>query len=572
MTKHLQGSFPDKRPLYARQDLRADLSAGLAVSLVAIPQALAYAQLAGLPPHVGLYASLIPSLVGALFGASAQLNTGPVALTSLLTATALAPLAPAGSDNYLQLALGLALLAGLLQLGMGLLKLAYFAELLSRPVLHGFINACSLLICISQLPPLLGLPLAGQQNVLDTMLAIISLLPAAHGPSVLLGGLAWLLLVVLKRYWPRLPGLLIVVVGMSVLAGFMDFADQGGRSVGPLPAALISLALPELSWPQLTALLPSALVLALVSFLEAMSSCKLAAARTGERWNGNRELIGQGLAKISAGFCQAYPVSGSFGRSAVLLTQGARTRLASIFGVLLVLLALALLPDAIARIPRPVLAAVILATLSSLLDFRPLRDAWKISRDDGLAGTLSFVGTLAFAPHIEMGILGGLLLSLALLIYRSMRPRIARLGRHPDGTWRDAHRFGLAEPHPALVILRFDGALNFVTCAALEDAVLEVEREQPGVRILLLSGGGINEMDSSGVETLRRLQHQWAAQERLLACCGLKKQVIEALERAGLWATLAPHGSYRHEDQALAALQAQLPSTHTQPPRQGLVW
>jgi hypothetical protein len=286
------------------------------------------------------------------------------------------------------------------------------------------------------------------------------------------------------------------------------FEASGGKVVGALPEQVIALALPATDWRQITDLLPAAFVLALVSFLEAMSSCKIAAARTGQRWDGNQELIGQGLAKLTAAVCQAYPVSGSFGRSAFLLGP-ARTGLASVVGALMVLAALLAIPGLIAHIPRPLLAAVILVTVAKLLSIAPLREAWRSSRDDGLAGTVSFVATLAFAPHIEIGILSGLLLSLALLIYRSMRPRVAVLGRHPDGTWRDARRFGLPAAHPGLAILRFDGPLHFVNAATFEDAVLAVERDHPQLKVLLISSAGINDIDASGIDTLRRSAASW---------------------------------------------------------------
>ena len=553
--------------------LRADLLAGFTVALVAIPQALAYAQLAGLPPYVGLYASLLPAIVGALFGSSAQLSTGPVALTSLLTATSLAPLALPGSETYLLLAVQLAMLAGLLQVIFGMLHLAHFADLLSHPVLHGFINACSLLICAAQLPTLLGLRSAGQRPFFEAIGNLAEALPDTHLHSAALGVAAVVLLLLLRRLAPRWPGVLIVVAGLSGVAWLSGFEADGGRVVGPLPEETLAFALPRADWGQITDLLPSAFVLALVSFLEAMSSCKVASARTGARWNGNQELIGQGLAKLTASVCQAYPVSGSFGRSAFLLAAGARTGLASVVGAVMVLSALLAMPGPIAHIPLPVLAAVILVTLASLLSPAPLKEAWRTSRDDGLAGTVSFVATLAFAPHIEIGILAGLILALALLIYRSMKPRVAVLGRHPDGTWRDAARFGLPPPHPELTILRFDGPLHFVNAATFEDAVLAARRDNPRLKVLLLSCAGINDIDASGVDTLRRMQRQLAEAGQGLACCGLKKQVIDVLERTGLWQAVGPAGAYRTEDHALQHLLPALSDTaEAPPPRRGLEW
>jgi len=564
--------FLDWRHRLDAATLRTDLMAGITVALVAVPQALAYAQLAGLPAYVGLYASLLPSIVGALWGSSAQLNTGPVALTSLLTASALSPLAPPGSDTWLLLAVQLALLTGVLQFALGVLRLAHFADLLSHPVLHGFINACSLLICMAQLPTLLGLPSPGQRPFPEAVVDLAGNLSAIHLPSAALGAAAVALLVALRRGLPRWPGVLLVVAGFTLGAWLAGFEAAGGRVVGPLPSQAIALALPRTDWNQITELLPAACVLALVSFVEAMSSCKLASARTGERWNGNQELIGQGLAKLTAAFCQAYPVSGSFGRSAFLLSAGARTGLASVIGALVVLAALLAAPGPIAQIPRPVLAAVILVTVAPLLSVHALREAWRSSRDDGLAGTLAFAVTLAFAPRVEIGIVAGLLLSLALLIYRSMRPRVALLGRHPDGSWRDAARFGLAPAHPELSILRFDGPLHFVNAATFEDAVIATCRESRGLKVLLLSCAGINAIDASGVDALRRMHRQLAAEGQQLACCGLKKQVIDVLERTGLWSVLSPHAAYRSEDDAVRRILPALAATPPVQSRRGLEW
>ena len=552
--------------------LRTDLMAGVTVALVAIPQALAYAQLAGMPAYVGLYASLLPCIVAALFGSSPQLNTGPVALTSLLTAAALAPLALPGSETWLVLAVQLALLAGLFQLAFGALRLAHFADLLSYPVLHGFINACSVLICLAQLPALLGVAGAGQLPFVEGLVHLARSLPATHLPSLALGAAAIVLLSLLARFAPRWPGMLLVIAGLGTLAWLGGFEADGGRVVGALPEQIVALALPATDWRQITDLLPAAFVLALVSFLEAMSSCKVAAARTGQRWDGNQELIGQGLAKLTAAFCQAYPVSGSFGRSAFLLAAGARTGVASVVGALVVLGALVAMPEPIAHIPRPVLAAVILVTVARLLSLQALREAWRSGRDDGLAGTVAFAATLVFAPHVEIGILAGLLLSLALLIYRSMTPRVALLGRHPDGTWRDAARFGLPPPHPQVAILRFDGPLHFVNAATFEDAVLATRRDHPQMTILLLACAGINAIDASGVDALRRIHRQLAAEGRVLACCGLKKQVIDVLERTGLWAEIAAHAAYRTEDDALRQVLPAPGGAAAAPARRGFEW
>lgn len=533
------------RPLLRAGAWRTDLVAGLTVALVMVPQSLAYAQLAGLPPHIGLYAALLPSVVGALFGSLPQISTGPVALTGMLTAASLAPLAAPGSSPFLALAVALALLAGLLQLGMGALGLGWLLRLLSHPVMSGFTNAAAILIGFSQLPALLGLPASGPW---------LERLTQPHPLTALFGLGALLSLLALRRFAPRWPGVLIVVAAATVLSHTTGLADTGGAVVGAIPPGLPDFAWPVLALPEVPTLLPAAFVIALVSFMEVTASARIIAARNGQIWDENQELIGQGLAKIAAAASGAMPVSSSFSRTALALQQGARTGLAPLVCSATVLATLLFLAPLLWHLPRGVLAAIILVAVLQLVDVPSLVQAWRASRDDGLAAGASFAATLAFAPNIQNGILTGLLLSLALLIYREMNPRVALLGLHPDGTYRDAERFGLPHPHPQLVILRFDGPLNFVNAAAFEAAVGRATRAQPDVRVVLLSAAAINTIDASGIHVLAGVSRRMAQGGIQLAFCGLKKQVIDALERTGLWPGFAPNGAFRTEQQALEAL------------------
>jgi SulP family sulfate permease len=538
--------------------LRGDLVAGITVALVLIPQALAYAKLAGLPPHIGLYAALLPAVVAALFGSCGQLSTGPVALTSLLVGASILPLGATAGGDLVGLALLLALLSGLIQLALGVLRLGWLLNLLSVPVLMGFVNAAALIICLTQIPPLLGLAMPHSDHLLVDFVRALGGLDALQPAAAAFGVGSLAVLVGLKRLWPRLPGVPLVVAATIALSAWTGFAAQGGAVVGAVPAGLPRFSLPPLRPELIAALLPAAFVVAMVSFMEAASSAKLICGRTRQPWNQDQELVGQGLGKLAAAFTGGLPVSASFSRSALNYANEARTGLSSLVTAAFVLAALLWLTPLLWHLPKPVLAAIILQAVAGLIDTGVMRRAWRASRDDGAAAAITFLATLAFAPNIQNGVFTGLILSLALLVYRGMRPRVALLGLHEDGTYRDRERFGLPHPHPRLVILRFDGPLSFVTAATFEDAMLGAARAQESVRVVLVSAAGINAIDATGLHTLASLVERFHGQGQTIAFCGLKKQVIDAMERDGVWARIGAHSNYRTEHQALDALQPAL--------------
>lgn len=539
---------------WADGGLRGDLLAGLTVALVMIPQALAYAKLAGLPPQVGLYAALLPAVVAALFGSCGQLSTGPVALTGLLVGASLLPLAGGDPERLIGLALLLALLSGLIQLALGVLRLGWLLNLLSMPVLMGFVNAAALIICLTQVPALFGIALAQDEHLVMGVVHMLTDNRDLHAASVAFGLGALGALLTMKRLAPRLPGVPIVVAASTVASALLGFEAGGGDVIGRIPQSLPALSLPPLRPELAMTLLPAAFVVAMVSFMEAASSAKLISGRTRQPWDQDQELIGQGLGKIAAAFTSGMPVSASFSRSALNYASEARTGLSSVVTAAIVLIVLLYLTPLLWHLPKPVLAAVILQAVSGLIDLKVLRRAWRANRDDGISAILTFIATLAFAPNIQNGIFTGLILTLALMVYRSMQPRVVQLGLHPDGTYRDLHRFGLTHPDPRVVIVRFDSPLTFVTAASFEDGLLRAARAQPDVRTVLVSAAGINEIDATGLYTLAGLIERFHAQGQSIAFCGLKKQVIDAMERDGLWPRIADIAAYRTEQQALRAL------------------
>ncbi|MGP1678136.1 MAG: SulP family inorganic anion transporter [Burkholderiales bacterium] len=545
-------------PRPSKQTLNDDVLAGITVALVVIPQSLAYAQLAGVPAYYGLYASLLPSIVGVMFGSSAQLSTGPVAMTSLLTAASIAPLAPLGSDAFIAHAVLLALLSGLFQLGFGLLRMGMAINLLSQPVLMGFINAAAIIIALAQLPPLVGMSARHTEHFLLDTWHVIANLDLMHEISLLFGAGAIALLLCFKRYTPKLPGVLITAVILTAVSYAIGFADLGGRVVGAVPSGIPKFVTPTIDWETTKELLPAAFVIALISFMEAMSSCKVIAIKTKRPWNENQELIGQGLAKIMAAFNHTMPVSGSFSRSALNLHSNAHSGISGLVTALVVLLTLLFFTPLLYHLPKPVLAAIIMLAVFNLINFQNFRRAWRAHRDDGIAAAITFATTLLFAPNIQDGILSGIIVSLCLHLYRGMQPRAAVVSLHEDGTLRDAERFHLPPLHKAIGIVRLDASLNFVTAAALEDAVLKLERDKPQLKFILLTAGGINDLDATGAELLFKLSERLSQNGITLALSAAKKQVQEVIERTGLDAAIGSQNIYTTDRLAVAGLLARV--------------
>lgn len=541
-------------PRLNHQTLWNDLIAGVSVSLLAIPQSLAYAQLAGVPPYFGLYAAFIPSIVGALFGSSGVLSTGPVALTSLLTAASVANLAPPGSDQFVAYVTLLALISGLFQLGLGLARAGVLLNLLSHPVLMGFINAAALIIALSQLPAMTGIQVAQTDNFLVDTWHVLMRIYSLHVMSIVFGLLAFILLYGFRRFVPKLPGVLIAVGIVTWCSYYFDFAGHGGKVVGIIPTGLPSISTPAFSWEAIVALLPPAFVIALISFMEAMSSSKIIAVRTRTRWDENQELIGQGLAKIAAAFCQSMPVSGSFSRSALNLASGARTGVSSLVAAAFVLMTLLFFTPLLYHLPKPALAAMIILAVANLIDVAAMRYAWLVSRDDGMAAAITFVATLVFAPNIQNGLLTGIIFSLGAFIYRLMSPRVVVVAPHPDGTLRDAEGLSLPPLHPEIAALRFDASLFFANVSFFEDAVLKLERNNPDLKFIMIVATGINYLDASAVEMLRALVKRLREVGITLVVSGAKKQVLVVMERTGLLHEIGDANVFSTDKLALDAL------------------
>jgi len=528
--------------------LRSEALAGLAVGLMVIPQGVAYAVLAGMPPVTGIYASILPALLAVLFSASTRLSVGPTALTCLLVSAGLTGLAQPGSAEWVQLAIWLALLTGLLQLVLGFMRFGWLLNLVNAPVLTAFTQAASVLIIGSQLPDLLGLR--------DWHSLGLEALHAWHLPSLAFGLGTLALLLAARRWRPAFPSVLLIVLGAAGLSIGLDFEAAGGQVVGMLPAGLPALQLPALpDAAVLGQLLLPTLVITLVSFLETASSAKVDNERRGTRWNQDQDLIGQGLGKLAAGLSGAFPTSSSFSRSALNLYAGARTGWATVFSAVVVLLALWLFIPVLRHVPQAVLAAIVVAAVLGLIKPREFTRLWRIARVEAVIAGATFLITLLVSPQLYWGVLAGVLMSLSHFLYQRLHPRIIEVGLHPDGSLRDRHVWQLPPLAPDAYALRMDAALDFAAAAEFERAIVEYLAAHPQTRHVCLFAQPISHIDATGVDTLLKLSEQLRQQNVLLHISGMKLPVERTLLQAG-WKLADPaHRLYRTEAETVTALR-----------------
>ncbi|MDB5753416.1 MAG: sulP [Ramlibacter sp.] len=532
-------------PRPSRDLLRGETIAALTVAVVMIPQSVAYAGLAGMPLVTGLYATFLPMLVAVLFSGSTRLSVGPSALSAVLVGASLAGLAQPGSADWVMLAVWLALLAGAVQLAVGALQSAWVLNLVSSPVLAGFTLAASLLIMASQAPALIGLD-APLSSLLDG--------PPTLDLQALGYGLVSLVLFLLaRRFAPKLPVMLIVLAAAGMLSAVTGYSARGAV-VGALPQGLPSPYWPGWpGWERLGALVAPALVLALVSSLEMASSAKIESQRDGKRWNANQDLVGQGMGKIASAFCGSFATSTSFSRSAITLYAGARTGWTTVIATGFVLLVLLFLTPALSHVPRAVLAAVVIAAVSSLFKPRLLLALWRIHRVEAITAFATFAVTLLTAPRIYWGVLTGVLLGLAHFLYLRLHPRIIEVGLHPDGSLRDRHLWQLPPLASQLYGLRMDAELDFASASALERAVIEHLAEHPDVRHVCLFAQPINRVDATGVEVFAQLRKLLVERGITLHISGIKLPVQQVLDKAGALGAGPLLKLYRTDTEALLA-------------------
>lgn len=518
--------------------LSGDLTAGLVVSVMIIPQSMAYAMLAGLPVEIGLYASMLPLVGYALFASSMTLSVGPVAVTGLMTASLLAPLAPLGSELYLQLAIWLALLSGAMLFILGLLRMGFLANFLSHPVISGFLSGAALLIIFSQLPHIFGLTgvpqspaqLATQWGPINSLVTIMGLTALGwlmYARTRLAGHLVrYGLHVGFARLAARLAPILVVVLGIAATAGF-DLAERGVPVVGDLPAGLPSLQWVTPEWSQLRTLLIPAALISLVSFVESVSLAQSLARRKRESIDPDRELLALGAANACAGVSGGFAVCGGLSRSVVNMEAGANTPLASVIAAVIIALIVATLAPLFAHLPLVVLASIILIAVTPLIDLTSLRRAWEYDRAEGLTLVLTALGVIVFG--IEGGIILGVCLSIASQLWRGSRPHVAVVGRVPDTQYfRNVNRH-LVEIEPHLLAIRVDENIFFANTKAVERALLEAFNDYPDTRHVLLILSAVNHIDSTGLDMLSELTEGFAERGVRLHLAEVKGPLMDQL-------------------------------------------
>ena len=672
---------------YSVASFRQDFIAGLTVALVLIPQSMAYAQLAGLPPYYGLYAAFLPPMIASLFGSSRQLSTGPVAVVSLLTAASLAPLATAGSEGYIAYALLLSLIVGVFQLLLGVLRLGLVVNFLSHPVVNGFTNAGAIIIFTSQLEKMFGVYVDGAEHHYETIIEVFkSAIHYTHWPTFIFGVGSFALMFILKKVAPKIPNVLVAVALTTIIAwaiGFkhdakvdlatirsphaqeliasfntalaakpalekkqtevsiiLDEANKahdkaaalnaahevdllqldikklsheaslnrkelrellfraipgeggalafylagetpadakddgrtwrikvgnkaiktseiammgGGAVVGEIPKGLPSLTMPVVDMRAISHLLSSAIIISLLGFMEAISIAKAMAAKTGQRLDPNQELIGQGLANILGSMTSAYPASGSFSRSAVNLGAGAVTGFSSLFTSLTVIIVLLFLTPLLYHLPQAVLAAVIMMAVIGLINASGFIHAWKAKKYDGAISIISFIMTLAFAPHLDKGIMIGVGLSLAVFLYKSMRPNVSTLSRHLDESLRDSIAYGLQECQ-YIDMIRFDGPLFFANASYLDDQISERMENKKDLRHIVIVANGMNDIDASGEEVLSLVVSNVRSAGIDISFSGVNEAVMAVLESTHLIEKIGRDHIYSTMDKAICAV------------------
>ena len=530
---------------YSRATLTNDLVAAVIVTIMLIPQSLAYALLAGLPAQAGIYASIVPIVLYALFGTSRALAVGPVAVVSLMTAAAIGQVAEAGSIGYAAAALSLALLSGAFLLALGLFRLGFIANFLSHPVIAGFITASGILIATSQLKHILGVP-AGGHTLIEMLGALGAHLSAVNWPTLVIGGLAtgflfWVrkgLKPLLRRAGlkPRAADLLakagpVAAVAVSTLAVWLFGLEARGVSiVGAVPQGLPPLTMPDLTPDLLGSLLVPAILISIIGFVESVSVAQTLAAKKRQRIDPNQELIGLGAANLGAAFTGGYPVTGGFSRSVVNFDAGAETPAAGAFtAVGLAIAALALTP-LIFFLPKAVLAATIIVAILSLVDFSILRKSWGYSRADFAAVLATILLTLGLG--VEVGVSAGVILSLALHLYKTSRPHVAEVGLVP-GTqhFRNILRHEV-ETDPTLLTLRVDQSLYFANARFLEDLIQDRMAEDCSLRHVVLMCSAVNEIDFSALESLEAINERLKAAGIKLHLSEVKGPVMDRLRRS----------------------------------------
>jgi len=545
-------------PEFGRKTFKSDLLAGLTGAVIVLPQGVAFAIIAGLPPQYGLYSAIVPAIVAALFGSSRHLISGPTTAISLVLFATISRFTEPGGAEYIQMVLTLTFLAGVVQLALGSVRLGALVNFISHSVVVGFTAGAAILIGTSQIGGLLGVSVPRDHSFIRTWQALFTLIAEANPYVVGIAAATLAAAVVFRLYTPKLPGMLVAMVLGSALSLFMDGAAHGVKLVGSLPSSLPPLSSPDLSLRSVRLLFPGALAVAMLGLVEAVSIARSVATRSQQRIDNNQEFIGQGLSNIVGSFFSCYAASGSFTRTGVNYSAGARTPMSAVFAALSLMAILLLIAPLTAYLPIGAMAGILVLVAFNLIDVHHIKTIMRTSRQEAVVMAVTFLSTLFV--ELEFAIYIGVLLSLMLYLNHTSHPHFVTLV--PDaGT--DRHSFRNLEHHPTpecpqLKILRVDGSLFFGAVNHMAEEIARIRREFPEQCHLLVVATGINFIDVAGCEMLAAEAHRLHMSGGKLYLCNLKHDVQEVLERGGYVDRIGEENIFHSKTDALKEIVQRL--------------
>ncbi len=518
---------------YDEKWLSGDISAGLTVGVMLIPQGMAYSMLAGLPPIYGLYAVTIPLIIYALMGTSRQLSVGPVAMVSLLISSGIGHLAAAGSEQYIAIAILLAFMVGIIQFSMGIFRLGFLVNFLSHPVIAGFTSAAAIIIAMSQFKHLLGIKVSGEK-FLDIATQIFENIGQTHPATFIIGLVSVGVLIVVKKIHKMIPGPLVVVVLGILVVYFAGLFDQGVKIVGEIPGGLPSFSMLAMDFSTINSIVPTALTIAFVGFMESIAVAKaIHAKHKNYKLDANQELVALGVANIAGSFFKSFPVTGGFSRTAVNDQAGAKTGLASLISAVLIILTLLFFTSYFYYLPNSVLAAIIIVAVYGLIDVKEAKHLFHADKTDFYLFMASALGTLVLG--IEEGIILGVILSIAVLVYRVSYPHFAELGQLNEGKdFRNILRFPGATTRDEIIIMRFDAQLYFANSNFFKDNVHQLIAGRKNPKFFILDASPVCIVDSTAVHALMDLHAELEAEGITFLFANLIGPVKDLLNKSGL--------------------------------------
>lgn len=541
---------------YNKSWLKGDVGAGLTVGIMLIPQGIAYAMIAGLPPIYGLYTAMIPQIVYAIFGTSRQLAVGPVAMDSLIVASGVGAIATVGSEYFIFLAILLAFMMGVIQLLFGVFRLGFLVNFLSKPVISGFTSAAALIIGLNQLKYLFGVQMPRSNQLQIIVYEAFKQIAHINWPTFIIGATGIILIIFLKKKFKKIPGSLVVVVLGILVVRIFHLEQYGVSIVGDIPEGLPSFKIPQFSWEIIEELAPLGLTLALIGFMEAISVAKSVESQHSDyKVDANKELIALGLGNIVGSFFQSYSSTGGFSRTAVNNSTGAKTPLAAIFSALVVAFTLLFLTSLFYYLPKAIIASIIIVAVFGLLDFKVPNQLWKYTKRDLIILNVTLVVTATIG--IKEGIMTGVVLSLVMLIYKTTKPHVAVLGRVP-GTkmYRNIDRFDDLEVRHDVLVIRFDAQLHFANSTYFKDTLIaESMTKGTALRLVIINGKSLNSLDSSGIYVLKEVIDYFRSKDIKLFFCGLNGPVRDTLYKSEIISEIGQERCFLKTQDAIDAYE-----------------